>query len=486
MITCPRCFAENRAGSAFCATCGSQTGPLGTAKLTTTIQTAPIGSGVLAQGQPLTIGGLLHGRYEIRSRIGGGGMGTVWKAWDNRLDNEVAVKSLDVLAPEDIQAFEQEARLLARLQHPQLPRVTDYFPDGACWYLVMDYIVGETLEAFALRCGTVPSEEVLRIGVELCKILSYLHKRPQPIVFRDLKPANILVCPDGSIRLVDFGIARTFKPGQAKDTRAYGTLAYAAPELLAGRQTTPASDLYSLGVVLHQLWTGDDPEDHLFHFRNVHPPEMNEVFSRLLERDPTRRISTAETAMSLLTPAPAVVQGSAAMPSLPATATPVPSPVRQQPAKGHILYLYSDKDQSMIDRFDVNMAFWKRIDGLTVYHKDKEMKYGAIIHSYWEDIIQESCMILLFLSSSFWADDALVDLVLQHIMPARSKTKVVIPIFLKPSVSTEEAEKLLGAKLAGLPTTGVPVSKWRDDDEAYAHVFSGLKTTYRKLMSPEK
>jgi eukaryotic-like serine/threonine-protein kinase len=164
--------------------------------------------------------------------------------------------------------FKREALLLAALRHPNLPSMYEQFSEAGRWYFVMDLIEGETLEVYLQNQpkGHLSVEETLQIGIELCTVLSYLHSRQPPIIFRDLKPANIMRTPEGHLYLIDFGIARHFKPGQARDTIAFGSPGYAAPEQYGKAQTTTHSDIYSLGATLHQLLTGSDPSDTPFQF----------------------------------------------------------------------------------------------------------------------------------------------------------------------------------------------------------------------------
>ncbi|MGC9467547.1 MAG: protein kinase domain-containing protein [Anaerolineae bacterium] len=211
----------------------------------------------------------LQNRYLIRRRIGGGGMGTVYIAEDMRLQGrQCAVKEMSpsALAPQDrewsIEAFRQEAQMLAQLRHPGLTAVTDFFGEGGNWYLVMDYVEGKTLATKLSEApeGRFPVQEALRIVRQLCDVLEYLHNQPSQVIFRDLKPGNVMVTAEGQVKLIDFGIARFFKPGKQADTALLGTPGYAAPEQYGGLgQSGPQTDIYSLGVLLCHMVTGFDP-----------------------------------------------------------------------------------------------------------------------------------------------------------------------------------------------------------------------------------
>ena len=223
---------------------------------------------------------LFRNRYYIIGQVGAGGFGSVYKARDTQSgDRLVAIKEVKLLGLhpqamiEATHAFEREVSLLSQLNHPNLPHLYEHFRSPGHWYLVMDFIVGETLEQYQ---GKVPNRslllsEVFAIGLQLCTVLHYLHSQQPPIIFRDLKPANIMRTPTGQLYLIDFGIARYFKPGQAKDTVALGSLGYAAPEQYGTAQTTPRADIYSLGAVLHQLLTTSDPSEAPFRFTPLRP-----------------------------------------------------------------------------------------------------------------------------------------------------------------------------------------------------------------------
>lgn len=258
----------------------------------------------------LETGVVLQNRYRIQRRIGGGGMGTVYLADDTRLaGRQCAVKEMSPaqLAPGDrnwaIQAFRQEAQMLANLHHPGLTNVADFFPEGGNWYLVMEYIQGETLEARLERApgGRFALDEALRITRQLCEVLDYLHGQQPPVVFRDLKPGNVMLDEKGQVKLIDFGVARFFKTGRTQDTVNLGTPGYAAPEQYGGMgQTDPRSDIYSLGVLVHQMVTGYNPVSAVTPFPLPDPrslqanlsPAVVEALGRALQLQPHLRYSS--------------------------------------------------------------------------------------------------------------------------------------------------------------------------------------------------
>jgi serine/threonine-protein kinase len=212
---------------------------------------------------------LLQNRYRLLRQIGGGGMSQVYLAEDTRLPGRrCAIKEVTPtrLPPQDrgwaLRAFQQEAHMLSHLQHIGLTTITDFFPEGGNWYLVMDYVEGETLDARLQRepNGRLSLQETSSIVGQLCDVLECLHEQTPLVIFRDLKPGNVMLTPTGQVKLIDFGIARFFKPGRTRDTVNLGTPGYASPEQYGGLgQSDPRSDVYSLGVLLHQMLTGFDP-----------------------------------------------------------------------------------------------------------------------------------------------------------------------------------------------------------------------------------
>jgi len=253
---CHHCGTANTTGTLYCFACNT---PLLTSPTSNSVQ--------------LVSGTLFQDRYRLLGKVGTGGFGSVYKAVDTyNQDYPVAIKEvcLQGLKPQAVleatDTFHREVTLLSHLVHPHLPRLHAHFIKAEHLYVIMDFIEGETLEEH-LNKGCLPLSKVLAIGLQLCTALDYLHTQEPPIIFRDLKPANIMYTLQGQVYLIDFGIARYFKPGQTKDTIALGSLGYAAPEQYGKAQTTPQTDIYSLGAVLHQLLTGEDPSEAPFQFR---------------------------------------------------------------------------------------------------------------------------------------------------------------------------------------------------------------------------
>ncbi|KAF0106837.1 MAG: putative protein kinase [Anaerolineaceae bacterium] len=210
-------------------------------------------------------GTLLHKRYRIVEILGQGGMGSVYRAVDENLGVEVAVKDNLFTTEEYARQFRLEAVILASLRHTNLPRVTDHFVIGEQGqYLIMDYIEGEDLRQRMERQGTITEEEAILIGAAMCDALQYLHTRKPPIVHRDLKPGNVKITPEGHVYLVDFGLAKLVRGNQATTTGARAmTPGYSPPEQYGTARTDPRSDIYSLGATLYAALTGVIPEDGL-------------------------------------------------------------------------------------------------------------------------------------------------------------------------------------------------------------------------------
>lgn len=210
-------------------------------------------------------GTLLHKRYRIVEILGQGGMGSVYRAMDENLGVEVALKENLFTTDEYSRQFRLEAVILANLRHPNLPRVTDHFVIGEQGqYLVMDYIDGEDLRQRMERIGFIPEEDAIQIGAAMCDALGYLHSRKPPILHRDVKPGNVKITPEGNIFLVDFGLAKVVQGSQATTTGARAmTPGYSPPEQYGTARTDARTDIYSLGATLYAALCGIIPEDGL-------------------------------------------------------------------------------------------------------------------------------------------------------------------------------------------------------------------------------
>lgn len=212
-------------------------------------------------------GSVIDNKYEILKQIGKGGMSTVYLAMDKRLNKQWAVKEINKAANDKnnevvVQSLLAEANLMKRLDHPSLPRIVDIIDNGRTIYVIMDYIEGESLDKILNTNGPQPQALVVEWAKQLCNVLSYLHNQKPPIIYRDMKPANIMLKPEGNLKLIDFGIAREYKQNNMTDTVSLGTRGYAAPEQFGGMgQTDARTDIYCLGVTLYHLLTGQNPAE---------------------------------------------------------------------------------------------------------------------------------------------------------------------------------------------------------------------------------
>lgn len=211
------------------------------------------------------VGTIIEGKYEVLKLIGKGGMSKVYLAMDQNLNKQWAVKEIEKKASDKnnevvILSAMAEANMMKRLDHPFLPRIVDIIDKPDAIYVVMDYIEGEPLSNVLNKKGAQPQETVIEWAKSLCIVLDYLHTQNPPIIYRDMKPANIMLQPNGNIKLIDFGIAREYKEQNLADTVSLGTKGYAAPEQFGGRgQTDARTDVYCLGVTLYHLLTGQNP-----------------------------------------------------------------------------------------------------------------------------------------------------------------------------------------------------------------------------------
>lgn len=213
------------------------------------------------------IGTYIDDKYEILKEIGHGGMSVVYLAMDKRLNKQWAIKELQKKARDAnneivIQSAIAEANMIKKLDHPALPRIVDIIDEQDVIYVVMDYIEGETLDYVVNQYGAQSQEQVIDWAKQLCQVLHYLHTRTPPIIYRDMKPANVMLKPDGNLKVIDFGIAREYKSSNLQDTICLGTRGYAAPEQFGGQgQTDARTDIYCLGATLYHLVTGHNPAE---------------------------------------------------------------------------------------------------------------------------------------------------------------------------------------------------------------------------------
>jgi hypothetical protein len=213
----------------------------------------------------LKIGSQLRDRYRIIERLAQSGMGTVYKAHDDVLNVDVALKENQYTTEGHSRQFRQEATILAKLRHPNLPRVIDHFVvEGQGEYLVMDFIEGQDLDQrLAELGGPLPEEQVVRIGAVVCEALDYLHSRTPPVIHRDIKPGNLKITPAGQVMLVDFGLAKFFEQGEMTAVGAKGITPGFSPVEQYGEGTDARSDVYALGATLYALLTGQTPPESL-------------------------------------------------------------------------------------------------------------------------------------------------------------------------------------------------------------------------------
>ncbi|RMF78441.1 MAG: protein kinase [Chloroflexi bacterium] len=260
------------------------------------------------EGGTLQANTILQTRYKILGVLGGGGMGTVYQARDLNFPDAkrlVAVKEMQntatnpALREAALKTFEREANILATLSHPAIPKIFDFFHQNDRAYLVMEFINGNDIELLLSKTKELPIDKIIDWAIELCDVLDYLHSQtPNPIVFRDMKPSNVMIDSYGRVRLVDFGIAKTFVDG-GKHTMI-GTEGYSAPEQYKGDVTT-RSDIYGLGATLHHILTRQDPrmappfsfgERPIEQFNSQVPRPLIDIVERALEFEAQNRFSS--------------------------------------------------------------------------------------------------------------------------------------------------------------------------------------------------
>lgn len=254
----------------------------------------------------LQAGNVVDGKYKILDRIGQGGMSQVYLAINEKANKTWAIKEVR----KDVRENEQivrgrllaETELLKRLRHPNLPRIVDVIEEEGSLLIVMDYIEGNSLEVLLREEGAQPQEQVAQWGGQLCQVLGYLHRQKPPIIYRDMKPSNVMLKSDGKVMLIDFGTAREQRvAGEGDDTVCLGTPGYAAPEQWGGcGQTDVRTDIYCLGATLYHLATGCSPSKYLYELppiRSQNPglsAGLEEILQKCTRRDPKERYQSCE------------------------------------------------------------------------------------------------------------------------------------------------------------------------------------------------
>lgn len=259
----------------------------------------------------LEIGTLVDGKYKILNEIGHGGMSIVYMAINEKANKTWAVKEVRKDGVLDFEAVKQglivETDMLKRLKHPNLPSIVDVIEDEETFLIVMDYIEGNSLSKELDEYGAQPQERVIEWAKQLCDVLGYLHSREPAIIYRDMKPANIMLKPDGHLTLIDFGTAREFKEKNLADTTCLGTVGYAAPEQFGGMgQTDARTDIYCLGATLYHLVTGCNPSEPPYEIKPIREINPNlsggleRIIQKCTQRNPDDRYQSAAELMYAL------------------------------------------------------------------------------------------------------------------------------------------------------------------------------------------
>ena len=289
MPVCQSCSTAAPAGNTFCGKCGARFGQAEETPTKTEPLRRPSSSSDTMDEGRFPPGTVLAQRYRIVSLLGRGGMGEVYRANDLLLGQTVALKFLPAAATANeaaLSRFRNEVRTARQVSHPNVCRVYDIGEAEGLTYLTMEYVDGEDVASLLRRIGKLPQDKALEISRKLCAGLAAAHDKG--VVHRDLKPANIMLDGEGQVRITDFGLAGV--AAEVRDVRS-GTPAYMAPEQRAGREVTPRSDIYALGVVLHELFTGKRPSKE--GSKPELDPAVERVIQRCLQEDPQKRPATA-------------------------------------------------------------------------------------------------------------------------------------------------------------------------------------------------
>ncbi|MCD8300679.1 MAG: serine/threonine protein kinase [Clostridiales bacterium] len=250
-------------------------------------------------------GTVIDGKYEVLKLIGRGGMSFVYLAMDLRLNKQWAVKEVRKTASGEnnemvINSLVAEANLMKRLDHPAFPRIVDIIDTGQTLLVVMDYVEGESLDKILKERHRIPQDLVAEWARQLCDALGYLHKQDPPIIYRDMKPANVMLKPSGNLEVIDFGIAREYKEKNLADTWILGTKGYAPPEQRGSRQTDARSDIYALGMTMHHLLTGADPRADDYEYQPIrkYDQKLSDGLERIIKKctqlDPDNRYQSCD------------------------------------------------------------------------------------------------------------------------------------------------------------------------------------------------
>lgn len=247
------------------------------------------------------VGQVIDDKYEILTLIGQGGMSKVYLARDKRLNKQWAVKEIRKKAVDKnnevvVQSAIAEANMIKQFDHPAIVRIVDIIENPDIIYIVEDYIEGETLNTILEEYGAQPQELVIQWATQICEALEYLHTRQPAVIYRDMKPSNVMLKPDGNIKIIDFGIAREYKEQNVEDTVSLGTKGYAAPEQFGGKgQTDARTDIYCLGVTMYHLVTGHSPCEppyEIYPIRYWNPqldPGLEAVIEKCTQLNPNDR-----------------------------------------------------------------------------------------------------------------------------------------------------------------------------------------------------
>lgn len=259
----------------------------------------------------LEIGSIVDGKYKILNKIGQGGMSIVYLAMNERANKPWAIKEIRKDGVSNYEVVKQnliaETDILKRLNHPNLPSIIDVIDCDDTFLIVMDYIEGKPLSEALNREGAQPQEKVIEWAKQICDVLGYLHSRVPPIIYRDMKPSNVMLKPDGNIMIIDFGTAREYKSASIADTTCLGTQGYAAPEQFGGQgQTDARTDIYCLGATLYHLITGHNPclpPYEMYPIRQWNPnlsSGLEEIILRCTQKNPNDRYQSCAELMYAL------------------------------------------------------------------------------------------------------------------------------------------------------------------------------------------